>query len=216
MKTANVAFHCHRLQKAESKKTFIFLQNDSSLDIFYSKRQQLHLIAIFGQMESAKLSVTFHSVKNFFTFCCWSMFTVCFQTLFCRFFFLFSSRNLENISFCGIVAPRNLFVVWFKKMLRSIILCFMLFFLIFAFVIFCVIQVFFSFAHSLSVFLCWTCHVFVVVPDKDECATDNGGCQHICRNTIGAYYCSCQQGEGKNYENVLESYELHISLLSRV
>ena len=30
--------------------------------------------------------------------------------------------------------------------------------------------------------------------DKDECATDNGGCQHICRNTIGAYYCSCQQG----------------------
>ena len=30
--------------------------------------------------------------------------------------------------------------------------------------------------------------------DKDECALDNGGCQHICRNTIGAYYCSCQQG----------------------
>ena len=30
--------------------------------------------------------------------------------------------------------------------------------------------------------------------DKDECATNNGGCQHICRNTIGAYYCSCHQG----------------------
>ncbi len=30
--------------------------------------------------------------------------------------------------------------------------------------------------------------------DKDECATNNGGCQHICRNTIGAYYCACQQG----------------------
>lgn len=30
--------------------------------------------------------------------------------------------------------------------------------------------------------------------DKDECATDNGGCQHVCRNTIGAYYCSCHQG----------------------
>ncbi|TRY80941.1 hypothetical protein TCAL_04726 [Tigriopus californicus] len=30
--------------------------------------------------------------------------------------------------------------------------------------------------------------------DKDECATDNGGCQHICRNTIGAYYCTCRQG----------------------
>ena len=31
--------------------------------------------------------------------------------------------------------------------------------------------------------------------DKDECATNNGGCQHICRNTIGAYYCSCHQGK---------------------
>jgi len=30
--------------------------------------------------------------------------------------------------------------------------------------------------------------------DKDECATNNGGCQHVCRNTIGAYYCSCHQG----------------------
>ena len=29
--------------------------------------------------------------------------------------------------------------------------------------------------------------------DKDECATNNGGCQHVCRNTIGAYYCSCHQ-----------------------
>ncbi|XP_023349117.1 tolloid-like protein 1 [Eurytemora carolleeae] len=30
--------------------------------------------------------------------------------------------------------------------------------------------------------------------DKDECATENGGCQQVCRNTIGAYYCSCHQG----------------------
>ena len=36
--------------------------------------------------------------------------------------------------------------------------------------------------------------------DKDECATNNGGCQHVCRNTIGAYYCSCHQvwSEKKN------------------
>ena len=34
--------------------------------------------------------------------------------------------------------------------------------------------------------------------DKDECATDNGGCQHVCRNTIGAYYCSCHQ-VSRNY-----------------
>ena len=35
--------------------------------------------------------------------------------------------------------------------------------------------------------------------DKDECATDNGGCQHVCRNIIGAYYCSCHQVKKSNY-----------------
>lgn len=30
--------------------------------------------------------------------------------------------------------------------------------------------------------------------DKDECATNNGGCQHICANTIGSYQCSCNNG----------------------
>lgn len=45
----------------------------------------------------------------------------------------------------------------------------------------------------------YRCHTSLIscllpISDKDECATGNGGCQHICRNTIGAYYCSCQQG----------------------
>uniref|UniRef100_A0A1B6GTE4 Metalloendopeptidase n=2 Tax=Cicadellinae TaxID=33370 RepID=A0A1B6GTE4_9HEMI len=30
--------------------------------------------------------------------------------------------------------------------------------------------------------------------DMDECATDNGGCQHECRNTIGSYSCWCHNG----------------------
>ncbi|KAG1668287.1 Tolloid-like protein 1 [Nymphon striatum] len=30
--------------------------------------------------------------------------------------------------------------------------------------------------------------------DKDECATNNGGCQHICKNSIGSYVCSCHNG----------------------
>ncbi|CAG2068029.1 unnamed protein product, partial [Timema podura] len=30
--------------------------------------------------------------------------------------------------------------------------------------------------------------------DMDECATNNGGCQHECRNTIGSYACSCHNG----------------------
>ncbi|CAL4063003.1 unnamed protein product [Meganyctiphanes norvegica] len=34
----------------------------------------------------------------------------------------------------------------------------------------------------------------VFFTDKDECATDNGGCQHICKNTIGSYMCSCFNG----------------------
>uniref|UniRef100_A0A1B6D601 Metalloendopeptidase n=1 Tax=Clastoptera arizonana TaxID=38151 RepID=A0A1B6D601_9HEMI len=34
----------------------------------------------------------------------------------------------------------------------------------------------------------------VFFTDMDECATDNGGCQHECRNTIGSYSCSCHNG----------------------
>ncbi|KAF7489415.1 Tolloid-like protein 1 [Sarcoptes scabiei] len=30
--------------------------------------------------------------------------------------------------------------------------------------------------------------------DRDECAINNGGCQHICRNTIGSYVCECNSG----------------------
>ncbi|CAG0913992.1 unnamed protein product, partial [Notodromas monacha] len=30
--------------------------------------------------------------------------------------------------------------------------------------------------------------------DKDECLTNNGGCQHVCTNTIGSYVCSCNNG----------------------
>uniref|UniRef100_H0UU51 Metalloendopeptidase n=1 Tax=Cavia porcellus TaxID=10141 RepID=H0UU51_CAVPO len=30
--------------------------------------------------------------------------------------------------------------------------------------------------------------------DKDECAKDNGGCQHECVNTFGSYLCQCLNG----------------------
>ena len=33
-----------------------------------------------------------------------------------------------------------------------------------------------------------------VFTDKDECAVDNGGCQHICKNTVGSYQCACHNG----------------------
>ncbi|XP_076233982.1 tolloid-like protein 1 tolkin [Calliopsis andreniformis] len=34
----------------------------------------------------------------------------------------------------------------------------------------------------------------VFFTDMDECASNNGGCQHECRNTIGSYQCSCHNG----------------------
>ncbi|XP_075542431.1 tolloid-like protein 1 tolkin [Dermacentor variabilis] len=34
----------------------------------------------------------------------------------------------------------------------------------------------------------------VFLTDKDECAHNNGGCQHICKNTVGSYICACQNG----------------------
>ena len=30
--------------------------------------------------------------------------------------------------------------------------------------------------------------------DIDECASNNGGCGHLCHNTIGNFYCSCRPG----------------------
>jgi len=32
------------------------------------------------------------------------------------------------------------------------------------------------------------------IPDIDECAINEGGCEHICSNTIGSFYCSCFTG----------------------
>ncbi|XP_064459101.1 bone morphogenetic protein 1-like [Ornithodoros turicata] len=32
------------------------------------------------------------------------------------------------------------------------------------------------------------------VTDTNECARDNGGCQHFCNNTVESYICSCRDG----------------------
>ena len=36
--------------------------------------------------------------------------------------------------------------------------------------------------------------VFALTIDVNECRTDNGGCVHICTNTIGRFECSCEDG----------------------
>ena len=30
--------------------------------------------------------------------------------------------------------------------------------------------------------------------DVNECLTDNGGCEHVCNNTLGSHICSCRDG----------------------
>ena len=35
---------------------------------------------------------------------------------------------------------------------------------------------------------------FLFHADIDECATNNGGCEQTCINTIGSFYCSCRTG----------------------
>ena len=37
-------------------------------------------------------------------------------------------------------------------------------------------------------------HSYSTAIDTDECALNNGGCQHKCINTDGSYYCSCDTG----------------------
>ena len=34
----------------------------------------------------------------------------------------------------------------------------------------------------------------IIVTDTNECLASNGGCQHICINTNGSFYCTCQNG----------------------
>nr|XP_019553875.2 tolloid-like protein 1 [Aedes albopictus]XP_029726403.1 tolloid-like protein 1 [Aedes albopictus] len=34
----------------------------------------------------------------------------------------------------------------------------------------------------------------VFFTDVDECAVNNGGCQHECKNTVGSYVCLCRNG----------------------
>lgn len=40
----------------------------------------------------------------------------------------------------------------------------------------------------------WQLFLFFFQIDSDECIVDNGGCHHICMNTIGSFHCSCKAG----------------------
>ena len=34
----------------------------------------------------------------------------------------------------------------------------------------------------------------IIFLDTNECASANGGCSQICKNTPGSYYCECYPG----------------------
>ncbi|MPC18065.1 Signal peptide, CUB and EGF-like domain-containing protein 3 [Portunus trituberculatus] len=53
---------------------------------------------------------------------------------------------------------------------------------------------------------------FVQLCGIDRCREKNGGCEHLCANTQGSYYCQCQPGYNRlfskfNCENIDECVE---------
>ena len=46
--------------------------------------------------------------------------------------------------------------------------------------------------------LLFTTCKYLSIADINECADDNGGCQHICNNTGGSFHCSCNPGYSLN------------------
>ena len=49
------------------------------------------------------------------------------------------------------------------------------------------------------VYLFVSCRVLII--DIDECSINNGGCEQQCTNTIGSYYCACNNSYTLNVDN---------------
>ena len=41
----------------------------------------------------------------------------------------------------------------------------------------------------------------VFFADINECDDNNGGCEQICQNTVGSYYCECEEGYELNCDD---------------
>ena len=48
--------------------------------------------------------------------------------------------------------------------------------------------------HSKSVAVCVRTSLFSIYADIDECAENTDGCNQLCNNTIGSYFCDCNTG----------------------
>ena len=42
----------------------------------------------------------------------------------------------------------------------------------------------------------------LVIPDIDECTTENGGCNQTCTNQVGSFTCSCGTGFELNVDGL--------------
>lgn len=42
--------------------------------------------------------------------------------------------------------------------------------------------------------VCLFAEALFFVTDIDECQSNNGGCDHFCKNTVGSFDCSCRKG----------------------
>ncbi len=48
--------------------------------------------------------------------------------------------------------------------------------------------------HRPVIHRCHTYPLLCITVDKNECLTENGGCDHNCTNLLGSYSCSCLEG----------------------
>ena len=42
---------------------------------------------------------------------------------------------------------------------------------------------------------------FLPFTDVNECQVKNGGCEHLCVNTAGSFYCTCKAGYTIDFDN---------------
>ena len=59
--------------------------------------------------------------------------------------------------------------------------------------------------------------IFLFIPDNNECATGNGGCDQICVNKPGSFECQCKEGytldeDGKTCLGILSIITVYVDL----
>ena len=50
--------------------------------------------------------------------------------------------------------------------------------------------------------------------DVNECSNNNGNCSQICVNTIGSYYCSCNNGYALNSDDGIGCFGMNAVCLN--